>query len=97
MECIVHFRVMHPEEPKELRGLIMLEPGQKPGVEQITDMFKIMGFDVRPDNVEELIFKPADARADYTYIRVIELDTGEEVYREDMNLRAILETLLPKR
>ncbi|MCC3379048.1 hypothetical protein ACFQ5D_04820 [Paenibacillus farraposensis] len=94
MECIVHFRVMHPEEPKELRGLIMLESGGKPGIDQITDMFKDMGYNVRPDNPEELIFKPVDAGADYTYIRVIELDTGEEVYHEDRNLRAILENLL---
>lgn len=69
----------------------------KPGIDQITDMFKNMGYDVRPDNPEELIFKPVDVRANYTYIRVIELDTGEEVYQEDRDLRAILETLLNKR
>ncbi|MDO7906657.1 hypothetical protein Q5741_09510 [Paenibacillus sp. JX-17] len=97
MECIVHFRVVHGKETKELRGLIMLKEGEQPGVDQLVTMFGDMGFAVKPDSGDELVFRTAEPQASFDYIRVTEIDTGEEVYREDHNLRSILENLLPPR
>lgn len=97
MECIVHFRVVHDEEIKELRGLIFTDDGAAPNMNQLTEMFGNMGYNVRADQTDELVFKPTDAKSGYKYIRVTELDTGEEVYSEDRNLRALLENLLPRR
>ncbi|MFM9278247.1 hypothetical protein [Paenibacillus jiagnxiensis] len=95
MECIVHFRVVYEKETKELRGLILVEQGGKPSIEQIIAMLGNMGYEVRQDSADELVFRPADAGAGYRYIRITELDTGEEVYREDRHLRMLLENLLP--
>lgn len=97
MECIVHFRVVHDEEVKELRGLIFTDDGTAPDMSQLTEMFGNMGYNVRVDKTDELVFKPTEAKPGYKYIRVTELDTGEEVYSEDRNLRALLENLLPRR
>ncbi|MFB5762394.1 hypothetical protein [Paenibacillus medicaginis] len=96
MECIVHFRVVHEQETKELRGLILVEQGSQPSVQQIIAMLGHMGYEVRQDSADELVFRPADGGADYRYIRITELDTGEEVYREDRHLRTLLENLLPR-
>lgn len=60
-------------------------------------MFKDMGFHVRLEDEAQLLFKPTDANANFEYIRVTELDTGEEVYKEDKDLKSILEHLLPRR
>lgn len=97
MECIVRFQVIYKnEEAKNLRGLIMLGDNQEASTEKLIPMFKKIGFDVIVENQNDLTFKPASPDAPYTRIRVIELDTGEEVYREDANLRQILENLIPR-
>lgn len=99
MECIVHFQVIYPQpqERKSLRGLIFVGQGQEPANNQLASMFKDMGFNVRLEDEEQLLFKPTDPGADFEFIRVTELDTGEEVYKEDRDLKAILEHLLPRR
>lgn len=99
MECIVHFQVIYPQpqERKTLRGLIFVGQGQEPASAQLTTMFKDMGFHVRLEDEAQLLFKPTDANANFEYIRVTELDTGEEVYKEDKDLKSILEHLLPRR
>jgi len=99
MECIVHFQVIYPQpqERKALRGLIFVGQGQEPATSQLTTMFKDMGFHVCMEDEAQLLFKPTDASANYEFIRVTELDTGEEVYKEDKDLKSILEHLLPKR
>lgn len=97
MECIVRFQVIYKnEEAKNLRGLIMLGDKQEASTEKLIPMFKKIGFDVIVENPNDLTFKPVSPDAPYTRIRVIELDTGEEVYREDANLRQILENLIPR-
>lgn len=97
MECIVRFQVIYKnEEPKNLRGLIMLGDKQEASTEKLIPMFKKIGFDVIVENQNDLTFKPVSPDAPYTRIRVTELDTGEEVYREDANLRQILENLIPR-
>ncbi|PZT53646.1 hypothetical protein [Paenibacillus silvae] len=99
MECIVHFQVIYPppQERKTLRGLIFVGQGQEPATNQLVTMFKDMGFHVRLEDEAQLLFKPTDASANFEFIRVTELDTGEEVYKEDKDLKAILEHLLPRR
>lgn len=95
MECIVKFQVIYKnDEPKPLRGLLLMDNNTPPGPEQLIPMFKRLGYEVVTENPDDLTFKPLNPGADYIRLRVTELDTGEEVYREDANLRRILENLL---
>ncbi|GAE07650.1 hypothetical protein [Paenibacillus sp. JCM 10914] len=96
MECIVHFTVGHRAAPKRLRGLIFVKAGEKPDAEQLLRMFEGMGYKVVPDAHDPLLFRPTGNTATYTYIRVNELDVGEERYTEDTNLKMLLNELLPK-
>ncbi|WP_306432850.1 hypothetical protein [Paenibacillus apis] len=95
LECIVHFEVVYPHESKELRGLIFLNEGEKPSERDFLDMFQSMGFKLKIEDREELVFKPAEAGAAYSLIRIRRLDTGEKTYKEDQELRSLLTHLLP--
>ncbi|MBU5673492.1 hypothetical protein [Paenibacillus brevis] len=95
MECIVHFEVVYPHESKELRGLIFLNEGDRPAERDFLDMFQSMGFKLRIEDREQLIFKPAEAGAAYSLIRIRRLDTGEKTYKEDQELKSLLTHLLP--
>nr|WP_026293907.1 hypothetical protein [Saccharibacillus kuerlensis] len=97
MECIVRFEVMQDKEPKQLRGLIILGKGEEPGEEQLLQMFARMGYNVRLDDPEQLLFKPTDSSASYEWLRVRELDMGEEKGSEDHYLNSIVANLLPNR
>ncbi|WP_181469770.1 hypothetical protein [Paenibacillus sp. MDMC362] len=96
MECIVHFTVGHKEGPKKLRGLIFVDKGESPTGRQLLDMFHEMEYKVVPDPQDELLFKPENPGENYAYIRVNELDMGQEKYTEDRNLKSLLNELLPK-
>lgn len=96
MECIVHFTVGHKEGPKKLRGLIFVDKGENPTGQQLLDMFHEMEYKVVPDPHDELLFKPENPAESYTYVRVNELDMGQEKYTEDRNLKSLLNELLPK-
>lgn len=96
MECIVHFTVGHKEGPKKLRGLIFVDKGKSPTGQQLLDMFNDMEYKIVPDPNDELLFKPENPGESYTYIRVNELDMGQERYTEDRNLKSLLNELLPK-
>ncbi|MBP2001640.1 hypothetical protein J2Z69_002685 [Paenibacillus shirakamiensis] len=95
MECIVHFNVVHPDKVKELRGLILLEAGTKPTEADFLSMFSDMGFQLIVKDREKLIFAPTDPGADYKEIRIRELDTGEDKYVEDKDLKSVITNLLP--
>lgn len=95
MECIVHFNVQHRDETKELRGLIFLEKGKIPGEKDFLLMFEEMGYKLRLENRDQLIFKPIESGADYSQVRVTRLDTGEKTYQEDKELRSLLTNLIP--
>ncbi|WP_054956171.1 hypothetical protein [Paenibacillus dakarensis] len=97
MECIVHFTVMHKEGPKKLRGLTFVDPGELPDSNQLLEMFHEMEYKVVPDENEDLVYRPQDPSASYKYIRVNELDIGEDKYTEDRHLKSIVGNLLPKR
>ncbi|WP_200860820.1 hypothetical protein [Paenibacillus vortex] len=97
MECIVHFTVGHKEGPKKLRGLIFVDKGKSPTGQQLLDMFHRNGIPrwcLTPH--DELLFRPENSAETYTYIRVNELDLGQERYTEDRNLKSLLNELLPK-
>lgn len=95
MECIVHFEIKHKnQETKQLRGLIFLNDQQQPGDEQLLQMFKDMKFNMVTADRDTLLFKPADPSSDYTSIRIIELDMGEDHYTEDRDLKSILSNFL---
>lgn len=97
MECIVRFTVVYKEGPKKLRGLIFVDEGKLPDKNQVLEMFHDMEYKVVPDDNEELVYRPADPKAAYQYIRVNELDIGQDKYTEDRNLKSIVGNLLPKR
>ncbi|MCQ4087364.1 hypothetical protein [Saccharibacillus sp. JS10] len=97
MECIVHFEVMHGKEPKVLRGLIMIGKNEEPGEEQFVQMFARMGYKVRLTDPDQWIFTPVDPAADYRYLRIRELDRGDEKKQDDHELNSIVANLLPNR
>ena len=97
MECIVHFEVLHPEGPKHLRGLLFLDDDMVPDEAQLVGMFKSMKFDVRLENREKLVFKPVNAGANFSAIRITELDTGQEKYKDDRELQKLVAHLLPQK
>ncbi|WP_211184638.1 hypothetical protein [Paenibacillus lemnae] len=96
MECIVHFTVGHDEGPKKLRGLIFVGEGEMPTGDQLLDMFGSMGFQVTPDPQDSQLFLPSGSDSTFTYIRVNELDIGQEKHVEDRNLKSVLNNLLQK-
>jgi len=98
MECIVHFEVLHPGGPKQLRGLLFLDKETAgPTESQLIDMFKDMNFDVTLADREKLIFKPVTPKENYSQIRITSLDTGKEKFSEDRELKSIIGNLLPQR
>lgn len=97
MECIVHFTVMYKEGPKKLRGLIFVDKGKLPDSGQVLEMFHDMEYQVAPDENEALVYRPTAPGATYKYIRVNEMDIGQDKYTEDRNLKSIVSNLLPKR
>ncbi|WP_127576330.1 hypothetical protein [Paenibacillus barengoltzii] len=96
MECIVHFDVVHKDEVKHLRGLLFLDQGKTPTEADYLQMFDEMGYKLRLEDWEHLVFKPTEAGADYSEIRVRRLDTGEKMYKEDGELKTLLTHLLPQ-
>ncbi|MNE22834.1 hypothetical protein D3C80_1160600 [compost metagenome] len=96
MECIVYFDVTHGSEVKELRGLIFLDEGQTPTESDFLKMFDEMGYKLRLEDRDNLVFKPIEPGTSYTQIRVRRLDTGEKSYKEDTELKSILTNLLPR-
>ncbi|GIP54232.1 MULTISPECIES: hypothetical protein [Paenibacillus] len=94
MECIVHFEVHHPNEIKELRGLIFLKEGQVPSERDFLTMFEEMGYKLRLEDRDNLVFKPVEAGANYSKIRIRRLDTGVKSYKEDTELRSLLGNFL---
>lgn len=95
MECIVHFEVVYPHEHKELRGLIILGEGEKPSERDFLEMFQAMGFQLKVEDREHLTFRPIEAGAAYSLVRIRRLDTGEKIYKEDQELKSLLTHLLP--
>lgn len=96
MECIVHFEVMHHDGVKELRGLIYPKEGNIPTESDFLQMFEEMGYKLRLEDRENLVFKPLEAGADYERVRVRRLDTGEKSYKEDGDVKSLLTNLIPR-
>ncbi|MGF7047008.1 hypothetical protein J2T13_001510 [Paenibacillus sp. DS2015] len=95
MECLVNFVVKHKnQETKQLRGLIFLNDQQRPGDEQLLQMFRDMKFDLVVADRDTLLFEPVDPSSDYISIRIVELDMGEDRYTEDRDLKTILSNFL---
>ncbi|MBY9079959.1 hypothetical protein KIH86_10195 [Paenibacillus sp. HN-1] len=97
MECIVHFEVVHPGGPKSLRGLLFIDDGAVPDESQLIGMFKDMGFDVRLDDREKLIFKPVNPASVFSEIRITGYDEGNGKSGEDHDLKSIVGNLLPRK
>ncbi|ANF95446.1 hypothetical protein [Paenibacillus bovis] len=95
MECIVKFDVVYPHEIKSLRGLVFVDQDAMPGTEQLIGMFKDMSYQVTADPADPMRFLPAGASSTFEYIRIRELDTGEQKFTEDRDLKNLLSNLLP--
>jgi HEPN domain-containing protein len=97
MECIVHFKVIYPQETKMLRGLIILDKGKAPGIHDFTKLFARMGYNVTLSDEKELIFHPVSPKDEYVLDIVrFEMDGDEEHVYQDRELKALLEHLLRK-
>ncbi|GGH38038.1 hypothetical protein [Paenibacillus segetis] len=96
MECIIHFEVVHENSVKELRGLIFPEEGKTPSEKDFLLMFEDMGYKLRLEDRDNLVFKPTDPGAEFNYIRVRKVDTGEKSYKEDSELKSVVSGLLPR-
>lgn len=96
MECLVYFDVVYDHIVKELRGLIFVDRGQLPTRSDFLLMFEEMGYKLRLENEDQLIFKPVGAEAKYHHIRIRRLDTGEQSYKEDAELKSVVTNLLPR-
>ncbi|HEY4392225.1 MAG TPA: hypothetical protein VGN02_12840 [Paenibacillus sp.] len=98
MECIVHFDVQHEEGIKSLRGLIFLQEDKKiPSESDLLQMFEEMGYKLRLDDRDKMIFVPSEPRSDFDWVRIRELDTGDKTYKEDGELRSVIGNLMPQK
>lgn len=99
MECIVYFNVVHQEnEAKELHGLVIIDEGQAPTEQDYLNMFEDMGYHVRLQDREQLVFVPVDAGAKYKEIRIKRLDTGKDgPGSQDNDLKSVVANLLPSK
>ncbi|MGZ9585507.1 dipeptidyl aminopeptidase [Paenibacillus marinisediminis] len=96
-ECIVHFEVHeNGGEVSKLRGLVMIEPGKKPTVEEVQDMLQMMGYPVKIDDKERYEYVPATSGVDWNKIIVKKMDTGEETFTPDMQLKALAESMMQR-
>lgn len=95
MECIVHFEVISSQGMKELRGLVFVEKGQLPSEADLLSMFEGMGYKLRLEDPDNLIFKPVESNLGYERVRIRKLDTGENHGKEDKELKSLVANLLP--
>ncbi|MFD1884605.1 hypothetical protein [Paenibacillus wenxiniae] len=95
MECIVKFDVVHEQETKSLRGLIFVKEDELPNVNQLTEMFNDMKYEVKADAADPMRYIPVHPDATYQHIQIRELDTGDKTYKEDRDLKNIVSNLLP--
>ncbi|OPA77861.1 hypothetical protein BVG16_14780 [Paenibacillus selenitireducens] len=97
MECIVHYELIRGEKVSPLRGVVDVEPGHKPSVNELLDMFKDSDLHVVVDDPSRLTFRSTTPDDKYT-IRVKKFDTGEKNndYVEDTELKSIISNFIPK-
>ncbi|MNF03873.1 hypothetical protein D3C80_2032760 [compost metagenome] len=73
-----------------------MDEGQIPTESDFLKMFEEMGYKLRLEDRDNLVFKPIESGASYSQIRVRRLDTGEKSYKEDTELKSVLTNLLPR-
>lgn len=98
VECIVHFEVHERDgEVSKLRGLVMTEKGRKPTLEEVQAMLRMMEYDARADDTDHYTFVPAASGANWEKIVVKKMDTGEEVFTPDLQLKTLAESMMKQR
>jgi len=97
MECIVHFELVRKDKVSPLRGIVDVEPGQKPSIHDLVQMFKDIDLEVVVEDTESYVFRSIVPNDPYT-IRVKKFDTGEKTddYVEDTELKSIIANFIPK-
>lgn len=97
IECIVHYELIRDTKISPLRGMIEVEPGVKPTVNQLIDMFNKTDLHVVAEDASRNLFR-STTPGDSFKIRVKKFDMGDKQddYVEDTNLKAILSNLLPR-
>ncbi|MBW7475842.1 hypothetical protein K0T92_13935 [Paenibacillus oenotherae] len=85
-EHIVYFKVIHKGEASLLRGLLYLEEGQEPTLQDFEQCLRACGHDVRVIDQEQFIFTANRDGEDYT-IDVIEdyEQTHRDLYSDSLN------------
>ena len=97
MECIVHFELVRKDKVSPLRGIVDVEPGQKPSIHDLVQMFKDIDLEVALEDSEHFVFGSILPHDPYT-IRVKKFDMGEknDDYVEDTELKSIIANFIPK-
>lgn len=97
MECIVHFELIREDKVSPLRGVVDIEPGTKPSIDQLLQMFKDMDLGVTLENADRYIFSSLQPDDRYK-IQVKKFDTGDkkEQSGEDNELKSIISNLMPQ-
>lgn len=93
-ECIFHFKFIDGPESKMLRALIFLPDDRQPSINDFIAAFAQLGYDVRLENEQELIFAPTNPKETYLLdITKIEMKGAEELPQHDGEFRSIIEHL----
>ena len=97
-ECIVHFEVIERGgEVSKLRGLVMTEKGKKPTLEEVQAMLRMMEFNAHAEDADHYTFVPAASGGNWEKIVVKKMDTGEEVFTPDLQLKALADSMMQHR
>lgn len=93
-ECIFHFKFIDETGVKMLRALIFLPDDRQPSIKDFIAAFAQLGYNVKLENEQDLIFAPVSAKETYKLdITKIEMKGGEDLPQHDGELRSILEHL----
>jgi len=71
-EHIIHFKVIRPHETKTLRGLVYLEEGQQPTLQDFERCLRECGHEVTLQDPEQCIFRAYDETSGEYLIDVLE-------------------------
>lgn len=64
-ECQVRFKIMRKSGDKLLHGLIFIEAGRQPTLQDYEQCLRSCGFDVRVEDAERFIFRAVDREGSF--------------------------------
>jgi len=89
-EHTVYFKIFRKDEIKLLRGLIYLEPGAQPTLQDFEQCLKACGHNVRIEDTEKFIFRATEAGEEY----VIDVLEDYEKTNRDLHVESLAKTFI---